>query len=123
MEFGGREAEIFIGIEEAFSEILEPHGTWCHTSRVAMFLPLEALLPFAFFCSQAGLNLEWHLWSVTRDCPHCAFLNSFLWVVGFQEWERSLRGSRFLRFLFQIRNDDVKGGVVRLGGISSGLNQ
>lgn len=91
--------------------------------RVAMFLPLETLLPFAFFCSQAGLNLEWHLWSVTQACPHCAFLNSFLWVVGFQERERSLWGSRFLGFLFQIRNNDLKRGVVGLGGISSGLNQ
>lgn len=38
MEFGGREAEIFTGIEEAFSEILEPHGTWCHTSSMCGYV-------------------------------------------------------------------------------------
>ena len=63
---GGREAQNFIRIEGAFSEILEPPalGERLHP-HVAAFLPLEALLPLAFFFgSQAGLNLEWCSWSV-----------------------------------------------------------
>lgn len=67
---------------------------------VATSLPLEALLPLAFSCGQAGLNLEWCSWSVAGDCPHYAFPYCFLWVVCFGELESSLWGSRFLCFFF-----------------------
>lgn len=71
---------------------------------VAMSLLLEALLPLAFFCRRAGLNLKWCSWSVTWDYLHWTFISFFYGVqVLASEFRIPCEAQDFLVFCFRFK--------------------